>query len=187
MDHYIDITLLPDPEFPATTLMNALFSKLHRGLVDHGTRDIGVSFPEVDPSKRMLGKRLRLHGNEESLGQLMNIAWTRGMHDHIDITPARPVPADASHRVVRRVQAKSSPERLRRRLMIRKSVELEVARVAIPDNTAKMLTLPYVDISSRTTGQRFKLFIEHLEPRPTAVPGDFGAYGLSASVTVPWF
>ena len=33
MDAFVDLTLLPDPEFPATTLMNALFSKLHRGLV----------------------------------------------------------------------------------------------------------------------------------------------------------
>lgn len=33
MDAFVDIALLPDPEFPATTLLNALFSKFHRGLV----------------------------------------------------------------------------------------------------------------------------------------------------------
>ena len=71
MDHYIDITLLPDPEFPVTTLMNALFSKLHRGLVDHGGRDIGVSFPDIAKNKRSLGKRMRLHGSKESLERLM--------------------------------------------------------------------------------------------------------------------
>ena len=78
MDHYIDITVLPDPEFPATTLMNALFAKLHRGLVDHGARDIGISFPDVVQSKRALGPRLRLHGSNSSLDRLMTISWMHG-------------------------------------------------------------------------------------------------------------
>ena len=187
MDHYIDITLLPDPEFPATTLMNALFSKLHRGLVDHGGRDIGVSFPEVAQDRRALGKRLRLHGSKESLERLMTVRWTQGMHDHVDIAPIRPVPADAMHCTIRRVQAKSSPERLRRRLIARKSISAEAARAAIPDAAARLLDLPYVEIASRTTSQRFKLFIEHLEPTSVAVRGEFSRYGLSANATVPWF
>lgn len=187
MDHYIDITVLPDPEFPATTLMNALFAKLHRGLVDHGRRDIGVSFPDVVQSKRTLGPRLRLHGNRASLDRLMVIGWTQGMRDHIAVTAIRAVPSEAVHRIVRRVQAKSSPDRLRRRLVARRSITPEAAQAAIPDSVARMLSLPYVEIASRTTGQRFKLFIEHLEPKPSAVPGKFGTYGLSANVTVPWF
>ena len=36
MDTYLEIRLLPDPEFVPTMLMNALFSKLHRGLVEQG-------------------------------------------------------------------------------------------------------------------------------------------------------
>jgi len=187
MDHYIDITVLPDPEFPATTLMNALFAKLHRGLVDHGGQDIGVSFPEVVQSKRTLGQRLRLHGNSSSLDRLMAIGWMQGMRDHVTITSIQPVPAGVQHRVVRRVQAKSSPERLRRRLMARKSIDAETARTAIPDSAAEMLELPYVEIASRSTGQRFKLFIEHLQPLPTAIPGHFGTYGLGTDATVPWF
>lgn len=187
MDHYIDITLLPDPEFPATTLMNALFSKLHRGLVDHGGRDIGVSFPEFAQNTRALGKRLRLHGSKEGLERLMNVRWTQGMHDHVDIAPIRAVPADALHCIVRRVQAKSSPERLRRRLIARKSISAEAAVAVIPDSAAKRLDLPYVEIASRTTSQRFKLFIEHLQPTSVPVRGEFGTYGLSANATIPWF
>lgn len=187
MDHYIDITVLPDPEFPATTLMNALFAKLHRGLVDHGGRDIGVSFPEVVQGKRTLGQRLRLHGNSSSLDRLMAIGWMQGMRDHVAVSAVRVVPSEAVHRIVRRVQTKSSPERLRRRLMTRKSITPEAAQAAIPHSAARMLDLPYVEIASRTTGQRFKLFIEHLEPKASAVPGEYGMYGLSASATVPWF
>jgi len=187
MDHYIDITVLPDPEFPATTLMNALFAKLHRGLVDHGRHGIGISFPGVDPQKRTLGKRLRLHGSAEDLEHLMQIPWTQGMRDHIRISPTRPVPTATLHRSVRRVQAKSSPERLRRRLMARKQLESAQALAAIPDSAAQRLALPYVEITSRTTGQRFKLFIEHLEPQQAPVPGTFSMYGLSTEATVPWF
>lgn len=187
MDHYIDITVLPDPEFPATTLMNALFAKLHRGLVDHGGQDIGVSFPEVGKSKRTLGQRLRLHGNSASLDRLMSIGWMQGMRDHVTVSPAQPIPAVVQHRVVRRVQAKSSPERLRRRLMARKSLDAETARTAIPDSAAETLDLPYVEIASRSTGQRFKLFIEHLRPAQTATAGTYGSYGLGTDATVPWF
>lgn len=187
MDHYLDIHLLPDPEFPATTLMSALFAKLHRALVDHGGRDIGVSFPEVVQVKRTLGQRLRLHGSSASLDRLMATEWLQGMRDHVKISPTQAIPGSVQHCVVRRVQAKSSPERLRRRLMARKSISAEVARTAIPDSAAEMLALPYVEIASRSTGQRFKLFIEHLKPVPTAVTGSFGAYGLGTNATVPWF
>lgn len=187
MDHYLDIRLLPDPEFPAPLLMSALFAKLHRALVDYGGRDIGVSFPEVVQSKRTLGQRLRLHGNGLSLDRLMAIGWLQGMRDHVTITSVQPVPAGVQHRVVRRVQAKSSPERLRRRLMVRKSIDAEAARAAIPDAAARMLELPYVEIGSRSTEQRFRLFIEHLEPVSTPREGTYGSYGLSSSATIPWF
>ncbi len=187
MDHYVDITLLPDPEFPATILMNALFAKLHRGLTDWGGRNIGVSFPEVAPGKRTLGARLRLHGSNGALQQLIGNGWTNGMRDHITIGKIASVPGGASHRVVRRVQAKSNPERLRRRLMARKAIGPEAARIAIPDSAAEMLTLPYVELTSRTTGQHFRLFIEHLPPQAEPTLGEFGAYGLSGDATVPWF
>ena len=44
--HYIDITLLPDPEFSHAHLLGALLAKLHRALVQHGAGDIGTSFPQ---------------------------------------------------------------------------------------------------------------------------------------------
>ena len=187
MDYYIDITLLPDPEFPPTTLMNALFSKLHRGLVDYGGRDIGVSFPDVAPDNRTLGTRLRLHGSNRALELLMGNGWTQGMRDHIEIGPTTAVPVGTSHRVVHRVQAKSSPDRLRRRQMARRAIDPDAARIAIPDSAAELLTLPYVEIRSRTTGQQFKLFIEHLPLQASPTRGEFGTYGLSQTGSVPWF
>jgi CRISPR-associated endonuclease Csy4 len=185
MDAYLDIALLPGPEFAPTLLMNALFAKLHRALVARGAGDIGVSFPEAGPMA--LGGRLRLHGRGGALAELMAADWLAGMRDHIRLGGVGPVPGDVRHRVVRRVQAKSNPERLRRRLVARKGIDAEAARRAIPDGAAERLSLPYLELSSQSTGQRFRLFVEHLPVQDQAVDGTFSAYGLSPSATVPWF
>lgn len=187
MDAYVDITLLPDPEFPATTLMNALFSKFHRGLVRYGEGAIGVSFPDVKDGCRFLGKRLRLHGTTEALGNFQQTDWLTGMWDHVSASAPAVAPASARHRVVRRVQAKSNPERERRRLIARKGITIDQAMQAIPDSMAETLNLPYLVLTSQSTGQRFCLFVEHLAVQEQAVGGEFGAYGLSPTATVPWF
>lgn len=187
MNSYLEIRLLPDPEFPAPILMSALFAKLHRALVQHGGGNIGVSFPDVSPTGPTLGQRLRLHGAAAPLQQLMELNWLQGMRDHAALGDVTAVPANSAHRVVRRVQAKSNPDRLRRRLMKRHGIELTAARQAIPDSTAERLQLPYVVLASRSTHQRFRLFIEHLPVQENPVAGGFTHYGLSASATIPWF
>lgn len=187
MDHYIDIRLRPDPEFPATVLMSALFSKLHRSLVAQSKGNIGVSFPESGDGPRSLGTHLRLHGTAASLADLAALDWLTGMRDHVSVSAPGLVPAGARHRTVRRVQAKSSPERERRRLVARKGVSEEAARVAIPDGCAERLSLPYVVLNSHSTGQQFRLFIQHLPLRDEPQPGSFSDYGLSATATIPWF
>lgn len=187
MDSYIELQLLPDPEFPANMLMNALFAKLHRGLVSSGEGRVGISFPDVEQKGVGLGARLRLHGTAADLERLMSANWLQGMRDHLSCSPVSPVPANVTYRVVRRVQAKSSPERERRRLIARKGVSTEAAMQAIPDSAAEMLRLPYLLLASQSTQQQFRLFVEHLPVQEAAVQGPFSAYGLSSSGTVPWF
>ncbi|MBI4742770.1 MAG: type I-F CRISPR-associated endoribonuclease Cas6/Csy4 [Betaproteobacteria bacterium] len=187
MDAYIDIRLLPDPEFPPNLLMNALFGKLHRGLVGFGEEGIGVSFPEVREKSRSLGRHLRLHGPSATLERFMQTGWLKGMGDHLTASAPAAVPAQTHYRSVRRVQAKSNPERERRRLIARKGVSEEEARAAIPDACAEHLDLPCVVLNSHSTGQQFRLFIEHLPVQNQPRLGAFSAYGLSTSTTVPWF
>lgn len=187
MDTYIDIRLLPDPEFPPTLLMNALFSKLHRGLVNFGDGSIGVSFPDVREKSRSLGQHLRLHGTAATLEQFMQSGWLKGMNDHLKVSDHCAVPNKVSHRIVRRIQAKSSPERERRRLIAHKGVSEEKARSTIPDEKVKLLDLPYVVLNSQSTGQQFRLFIEHMPEKVEPQLGSFSAYGLSTTATVPWF
>lgn len=188
MDRYIEIQILPDPEFTSPLLMSALFSKLHRGLVDLGSGTVGVSFPDFYLENMLgLGERLRLHGEEAQLTQLMMKNWLTGMQDHTKTDGLAEVPAGAQHRTFFRVQAQSNPERLRRRRMKRLGEDAEAARLSIPDDAAERLALPYVTLSSHSTGQRFPLFINAGPLLNTPTAGSFNAYGLSQSATIPWF
>lgn len=188
MKHYLDIEVRPDPEFPAPHLMNALFAKLHRALVAQGAGRVAVSFPGFDARVPHLGTQLRLHAAKDSaLVSLIALNWLRGMRDHVNLSPPRPVPAQVRYRVVSRVQAQSSPERLRRRLMRRQGLSEAEAVERLPDSIAERLHLPYVQLRSTSTGQNFCLFISHGPLLDEAVEGPFSAYGLSPTGSVPWF
>ena len=202
MDHYVDVRLQPDAEFAAPMLMAALFTKLHKALVTGAHQDIGVSFPQVQetadtaaakPSRTgayppyQLGLVLRLHGSAAVLAALMASDWLRGMRDHVLCGPVQAVPAEHGYRTVNRVQAKSNPDRLRRRQMRRHGLTAEQAQQRIPDSAAEMLTLPFLTLRSQSTGQTFRLFIRHGHLQATPVHGTFSAYGLSTQATVPWF
>ena len=188
MDHYLDFRLLPDPEFPAPVLMNALFSKLHRALVRIDNRAIGVSFPDVRSEKPSLGGCLRLHGTEEKLSALMNENWLTGMRDHIEQAEIAPVPGDMRHRRIRRVQPKSNAERLRRRYAKRHpDVSPEEIAKLIPESVEQRVKLPFLQLKSQSSGHAFRLFLEHAPLRDEPTEGEFNTYGLSARATVPWF
>ncbi|MFM2067095.1 MAG: hypothetical protein RLZZ584_2004 [Pseudomonadota bacterium] len=187
MDHYIDIGLRADPETAPHQLMSALCTRLHRRLVALPACQIGISFPGFEMRPPALGRCLRLHGTAAALAELFALDWLPALRDHLQIGTAAPVPADAAHRAVRRVQSRSSPERLRRRQMRRHGIDEAEARRRIPDEAAEFLRLPYVQLHSASSAQDFRLFIEHGPLLAAAVPGDFNRYGLSQHASVPWF
>jgi CRISPR-associated endonuclease Csy4 len=185
MDAFLEIRLLSDPEFPPNVLLNVLYGKLHQALAARSGNNIGISFPDF--GKNGLGTRMRLHGMAVDLEILMAQNWMVGLRDHTEVGQVLPVGKIVGYRIVRRVQAKSNPERLRRRLTARKGITAEQAREAIPDSAAERVNFPYVVVNSRTTGQQFRLFVEHLPLQENPVEGPFSAYGLSSSGTIPWF
>jgi len=188
MDRYLELRLRLDPELVPQHLLNGLYTRLHRVLVQLGSQDIGVSFPVYDDLKPNLGNRMRLHGSEAALQALMSTSWLNGMFDHLDMTSIRPVPQDTRYRQVSRVQAKSSPDRLRRRAMRRHGLDQQAAERRIPNSAAERLQLPYVTLGSRSTGQpAFPLFIRHGPLLSSPVAGAFNSYGLSHEATIPWF
>lgn len=188
MIHYLDIRLRPDPEFPPHQLLSALYAKLHRTLARQDSHDVGISFPEYREDPPSLGAHVRLHGAESVLTTLMATSWLTGMHDHVQLSPISPVPAATKHRRVMRVQAKSSPDRLRRRAMHRHGIDAGMAMKRIPDTAAETLHLPFVQLGSRSTGQpSFPMFIRHGQLQDQPSLGRFNSYALSQDATIPWF
>lgn len=187
MLQYIDIHLRTDPEFPTHQLMAALFAKLHRRLAELKSQRIAVSFPGYQETPATLGRTLRLIGPGSELVRLMERDWFQGMRDHADMRPVAAVPHDAGQRTLRRVQAKSSPERLRRRQMRRHNLTAEQVLERVPDSCAETLKLPFLTLSSASTGQKFNLFLRLGQSAPATEAGDFNSYGLSATATIPWF
>jgi len=185
--HYIDITVIPDPETSAPQLMSALYEKLHLALVRDRIDSIGVSFPHYSVIPKTLGHILRLHSAEAVLRSLQATDWLKGMRDHVHITAITEVPHNALHRVIRRKQFKTSAERLRRRRMRRTGETEHDVKKRIPKTVEQIPTLPYVQLHSRSTGQSFHLYIAMRETQSCGVSGTFTAYGLSTHATIPWF
>lgn len=187
MDHYLDLRLRADPEFPQHQLMDALFARLHRALVQRNSTDIGLSFPDALTGLRGgLGGRMRLHGTSVALAMFDSPAWLIGMRDHVEIAGVLGIPAITSWIAVRRIQAKSNVDRLRRRQMKRKRWTAEEAALAIPAAAAETLDLPFLNVRSVSTNQTFRLFIRQ-QPAADSQKGSFNAYGFSAGATLPRF
>lgn len=185
--HYIDISVVPDPETGMPQLLGALYDKLHMAFVRHHIGDIGVSFPGYSMNPRNLGSRLRLHGQGDALRRLLQIDWLKGLRDHVRMTEISAVPATARHRTITRQQFKTNVHRMRRRRMRRKNETAEQAANAIPSTVEHRPTLPYVRIHSGSTQQVFCLFIQLGPLTDTPAIGQFNSYGLSGLTTVPWF
>lgn len=187
MDQYLDIRVLPDPEFTKNVLLGALVSKLHRGLVEIDADDIGVSFPRHDEKARSLGDLLRIHGSKARLSSLMENTWLRGMADHIEVSQISEVPKSVRYRVVSRRQFKTNADRLRRRRMKRNNETWEEAVRHIPDSVERNVKTPFVVVRSASTGNAFSLFIQHGDLALQPMKGQFSTYGLSKEATIPWF
>ncbi|MCV6589551.1 MAG: type I-F CRISPR-associated endoribonuclease Cas6/Csy4 [Marinobacterium sp.] len=184
--HYLQLTLLPDPEFSVHLLMDALLNKLHRALVSQQSDNIGISFPGWHQNPRSLGTQLRLHGSNAALQQLMADNWLRGMNDHLERSAISPVPDSATPGIVRRRHFKTSAERLRRRRMKRHNESYEQATAAIPATVERTPSLPWATLRSASSSQRFQLFIDQ-QPAKQHQAGRFNCYGLSNQATVPLF
>ena len=187
MTHYFDIALLLDPEFPSHQLLSALYAKLHRALVQLANSRVAVSFPDYSVAPPRLGSRIRLIGSKSDLDLLTVQDWTGGVRDHVRFGTVDVVPAGAVPRTLVRVQAKSSPQRLRRRQIRRHGLSENEALERLPDTVAEKLRLPFVQLVSSSTGQPFRVYLRLGEPQTSARSGAFNSFGLSGTATIPWF
>ena len=183
MDHYVDIKVLPDPEFKETVLLSALFSKLHRALGQVAEGRVGVSFPEV---KALLGGKIRLHGSQADLTKLMDTNWLQGLRDYCHQSEIKKIPEKVSYKTVRRVQAKSAHNK-RKRSIAKGWISEAEAIQSIPDTQQKVLSIPFLQIKSLSNGNPMRIYVEHSKSLENSVSGIFTSYGFSSVATIPWF
>lgn len=184
MEYYLDIQLLPDPEFNEQTLLNALFAKFHRAMNKVAQGQVAVSFPDV--KNKRLGGKLRLHGRAEPLNTLMAENWLQGMKDYCSFSDIKEAPAGCKYRVVKRVQVKSAHNKRKRSIAKGWLTEIEAIK-QIPENPLATDKLPYLEVKSLSNSNRMRVYVEHGSLMDQPLQGKLNSYGLSAEVTIPWF
>lgn len=183
MDSYIEITLLPDPEFPAPILMSAVYAKLHKRLFDMRSRHIGVSFPDA---KQHLGDRLRIHGSNQDLMQFQSVEWLAGMRGFCSISNVLLISEPHQFINVSRWQPNMSQAKLRR-LIKRGSISTNEQSTYVEKMMRCKYNTPFVELKSTTNGERYRRYFCIGKAQDQKVDGEFDAFGLSQSATVPLF
>ncbi|PCI53583.1 MAG: type I-F CRISPR-associated endoribonuclease Cas6/Csy4 [Alphaproteobacteria bacterium] len=183
MDNYINIDLRPDAEMSVNRLLNTVYTKLHKALVDLSSTNIGVSFPKY---KVTLGGALRLHGSQSNLVTLQQKNWLGGMSGYCKVSEITPVPDGAQYRNIRRKQTTMSQSKLNR-LIKRGSISEDEVKAYKAKMFTKGLDNPYLELQSSSNGHNHRRYIELSQLHDMPVNGIFDQFGLSKTATVPWF
>ena len=193
MQHYIDITLLPNDEIGHYFLWGKLYQQVHLALVEQGQEKIGVAFPEYSKSQPRLGRKLRLFASNGQVLEQLNLSkWLSRLLDYCHLSSIRVVPSETKHVVFSRQQCVTNPERLARRRAKRQGETFEQAMAHFAGFEGDLSNLPFVELESLSTSResennhRFKLFVNH-RICAAAKAGAFNTFGLSKTATVPWF
>ncbi len=184
MNQYIDIRIKSDAEFRENVLLNKAFTKLHKALHDQKQTSIGVSFPNY---KLKLGDVIRLHGDKVSLDSLQKSNWLGGLVGYCEVSDTLSVPEKIEgYRTVSRIRQNMTNSKLNRLIKREAITDSEITNYK-----AKMFSTgldnPYMELQSKTTGEKYRIYIAFggLREQPTA--GEFNHFGLGKTATVPWF
>lgn len=213
MNHYLEITLLHNPDINLFSLWSKVFQQIHLGLVgmqdDQGRVPIGVSFPDyvVGEKYSVLGGRCRLFARDEATLTRFDAAKCLAqLSDYVHCTSIRPVPEKPKgHAHYCRESPKTNKERLARRYAKRHGMDFETAlndsieltgQASASSNykrefrycemPQKSISAPFIRMKSLSSDELFCLWIN----KKTAVEpsgGNYSSYGLSATSTVPEF
>ncbi|OYQ85101.1 type I-F CRISPR-associated endoribonuclease Cas6/Csy4 [Wohlfahrtiimonas chitiniclastica] len=189
MQFYQEITFIVQEDISLNFIRNQAFKQLHVALVDMHNRQqhkgIGFSFPgyvfEPDQGKIGLGKTMRIFAQTEAELMALNAGlWLSRLTDYVHISSIKPVPNRVTHYAIyQRKQVKSSVERLARRYAKRKHVTFEDAMAHLNGKTPEYCDLPYVQMKSESTDQRFHLLIHKVKVTVPTEAANFTTYGLS--------
>lgn len=194
MKHYLEITLLPNPDINLLALWSKVFQQIHLGLVeiqdDQKRAPIGVSFPEYISGEKysVLGSKLRLFAQNESTLTRFDVAkWLIRLSDYVHCTGIRSVPDKLKgYALYQREQPKTNKERLARRYANRHHIDYDAAIQRYSDMEYKLIPTPFIRLKSLSSDKIFCLWIKKkIAAEPSG--NTFSSYGLSASATVPEF
>jgi len=194
MKHYIEITLLPNPDINLFSLWSKVFQQIHLGLVEmqegQGRVPIGLSFPEYVTGEKysVLGGKLRLLAkNEATLSQLNASQRLSRLSEHVHCSSIRTVPEKISgYAIYQREQPKTSKERLARRYAKRHNIDYETALGHYKGMEYQTIATPFIRLKSLSSDGAFCLWIKKtVIEKPSG--SIFSSYGLSAESTVPEF
>jgi len=192
MNYYQEIFLLPNADIGLYFIWQKLYQQIHLALAENksgqNVSKIGVSFPEYNADEFLLGTKLRLFAeNEQVLQDLQSEKWLERLRDYVHVKPIASVPERvAGHVCFRHVKMKGSREKLARRRAKRNVETFEQALAHFSGYKEPRSKLPFINMTSQTNGQRFRLIIEK-QAKEHPQSGYFSCYGLSNTTTVPMF
>lgn len=192
MNYYQEISLLPNVDINLYFIWQKLYQQIHLALVENKEPDntsvIGVAFPEYDSGHYFLGKKLRMFAeHEQSLKQMQCEKWLNRLSDYVHLGRIKPVPERlAGYACFKHIKLKGNKEKLARRRAKRRGETLQQALAHFEDFGEQRSKLPYINMTSQTNGQSFRLFIEK-QAMEQPQTGLYSCYGLSNTTTVPLF
>ena len=192
MNYYQEISLLPNVDINFYFLWQKLYQQIHLALVENkiagNASAIGVAFPEYNADKYSLGTKLRLFAKDEkSLEQMHFEKWFNRLSDYVHLSHIKPVPEKlAGYACFKHIKLKGNKEKLARRRAKRKGETLQQVLSHFENFEEQRSNLPYINMTSQTNGQRFRLFIKK-QAMEQPQTGLYSCYGLSNTTTVPLF
>ena len=196
--YYQEIILHDDTEISLGFLWGKMYGIVHDKLVsiqnDEGKTPVGAAFPDYGSKKFPLGNRLRLFSPDTKTLEKLSLGRSfENMADYVEVSNILQTPTEHGYAIFSRKQfKKTNPERLARRYAKRHGVSLEEAMrkyEVLEEKSEKIVEenrLPYVNLHSASTGQRYKLFIDKKETNESS-GGWFKTYGLGSGAAVPDF
>lgn len=192
MNYYIDITLLPSSEITLGFLWRKVYQQVHLALAEQknssNTFDFALSFPHYNDKVFPLGNCIRIFSSSQESFECLNMdKWIEQLKEYILLSEVTSIPNDVEQfAIFKRKQFKSNVSRLARRFAKRKNIDYEEALKHYENFSEKETKLPFINVKSLSSNNEMKIFILQ-ELTDEKVKGEFNAYGLSKTATVPWF
>ncbi|MCB1621245.1 MAG: type I-F CRISPR-associated endoribonuclease Cas6/Csy4 [Thiothrix sp.] len=197
MYYYNEITCLPDEGISTGFVMGRVMDVLHLCLVnlaaELGRNPVGISFPGYcdgeTVKKPQIGGKIRLFSQDMTYLERLHLKEQLvRFSDYVHIRSGTVEHPARGFAVFRRVQPKSSRERLIRRQVKRSGQTEECVRANYQAFTEGQSDLPFVNMKSHSSERRFRLFVQK-QVAGVVVDDEwqFSSYGLSSSTPVPDF